>query len=466
LNAPPHPGAGPAVDKTPPPSQDGLPTPRRHWAVAALLLALTIAVLDASIANVALPTIAREFGVPSAEVVWIVNAYNLTVVCTLLPLSALGERVGFKRLFSLGLLLFTLASLVSAMANSLTMLTAARVAQGLGASAIMSLFGGFMRHTYPSRMLGKGLSINAMMVGIVSVLGPTIGSAILAVASWPWIFAVNLPVGLVALYGVRALPDVPRVDSRFDAMSAVFSMLTFGLVVVGIDHLASHPWLAISLLALGALSAVLLVRRARGQTAPLVPVDLLGIRQIGFAVAASAFSFAAQMGTFVAVPFYFHQVMGKDTLSIGILITAWPISAAVMAPISGRLSDRYSAALLCAIGAAAMAIALAWMIMLPTDASNAAIMVGMGLAGVGFGFFQTPNNRAMLGAAPRSRSGAAGGVQAATRVFGQSVGTALTAVAFGLSTTRGTTLALCTSLVCALGALAVNAVRIKVDKPF
>jgi len=456
---------GPVAGKVQPCVQDGLPTPRRHWAVAALLLALTLAVLDASIANVALPTIAREFGVRPDEVVWIVNAYNLVVVCTLLPLSALGERVGCKRLFAWGLVLFTLASLASALANSLPLLTAARVAQGLGASVLMSLFGGFVRLTYPGRMLGKGLSINAMTVGIVSVLGPSIGSAILAVASWPWIFAVNLPVGLVALYGVRALPDVPRVRSRFDAISAAFSILTLALVIVGIDHLASRPLLAISLLVLGAATAVMLLRRAGGQAVPLVPVDLLRIRRIGFAVGASAFSFAAQMGAFVAVPFYFQQVMGKDTLTIGILITAWPISAAIMAPIAARLSERHSAALLCAIGAAAMALGLSWMMVLPAGASNAAIMLGMGLAGVGFGFFQTPNNRAMLGAAPRSRSSAAGALQATTRVFGQSVGTALTAVAFGLSLTHGATLALFASVTCALGALAVNAVRIKVDQP-
>jgi len=446
-------------------TQDGLPAPRRHWAVATLLLALTVAVLDASIANVALPTIARDFGVRADEVVWIVNAYNLMVVCTLLPLSALGERIGFKRLFAWGLVLFTLASMASALSTSLAMLTAARVAQGLGAAVLMSLFGGFMRLTYPTHMLGKGLSINAMTVGIVSVLGPTVGSAILSVASWPWIFAVNLPVGLIALYGVRALPDVARAQTRFDSTSAALSMLTLGVIIIGIDHLVSRPGLAVALLALGATSGVLLVRRASRQTAPLVPVDLLRIRRVAFAVGASAFSFAAQMGTSVAVPFYFLHAMGKSTLTVGVLMTAWPISAAITAPIAGRLSDRYSAALLCAIGAAAMASGLAWLIALPAGASNAAIMVGMALAGVGFGFFQTPNNRAMLGGAPRARSVAAGGLQATTRVFGQSVGTALTAVAFGLSAAYGSTLALCASLSCALAALLVNTVRIKVDKP-
>lgn len=448
-----------------PPVCDGLPLPRRNWAAAALLLALLMAVVDSSIANVALPTIARDFGVTSAEVVWIVNAYNLTVVCMLLPLSALAERIGFRRVFAGGVVLFTLASLVSALSTSLAMLTAARVAQGLGAAAIMSLIGGFMRYIYPIRLLGQGLSLNAMTVGVSSVLGPTIGSAILAVATWPWIFAVSVPVGLVALYGVRALPDIQRVASPFDWRSAAFSMLTLALVIVGIDHLVSHPWQAAGLLVLGAAAAVLLVRRASGQTAPLVPVDLLRIRPVAFAVGASVFSFAAQMGSFVAVPFYFLQVLGRDYLTVGILISAWPVGAAIMAPIAGRLSDKYSAALLCAIGAAGMAAGLAWLMVLPPDCSNAAIMAGMGLAGVGFGFFQTPNNRAMLGATPRSRSGAAGGMQATTRVFGQSVGTALTAVAFGLRPTGGATLALALCSACALGALAVNAVRLKADRP-
>jgi len=453
-------GAAPSGGKSQP---DGLPTPRRHWAAGTMLVAMTLAVLDSTIANVALPTIGSDLGASPAATVWIVNAYNLTVVVMLLPLSALAERVGFKRMFSGGLALFTLASLTCALAQSLPMLTVSRMVQGLGAAALMSLFGGLVRNIYPLRLLGRGISLNAMTVGVVSVLGPTIGSAILATASWPWIFAVNLPVGLLALFGARFLPDVPRVRVRFDWASALLSMVALGLFIVGIDHLAAEPLRALGLIAGAALAGWVLVRRALAQPAPLVPVDLLRVRPVAYAVGASAWSFAAQMSAFVSLPFYFQQVLGRDHLSVGLLMGAWPIGAALMAPIAARLSDHYSAAALCAVGAAAMSAGLAWMVALPLDAGNAAIIVGMVVAGIGFGFFQTPNNRAMLGSAPRSRAGAAGGMQATTRVFGQSFGTALVATAFSLSAAHGPLLALWFSMACALAALALNWVRIRRD---
>jgi len=453
------PPSNPAPEAAPPP--DGLAQPRRNRAVLALSLALTVAVLDSSSATVALPAIARAFGVASEDVVWLVNAYNLIVVCMLLPMSALGERIGFKRLFTAGLALFVAASLASALSTSLTLLLAARIAQGLASAAIFGIFGGFMRNIYPTRLLGKGLGLNAMIVGLMSVLGPTIGSGILAVASWPWVFAATLPVTLIALACVPALPDLTHTRSPFDWASAALNMATLACLILGIGQLAARPGLAALLLGLAALIGRRLYARARKQRAPLVPVDLLRIRAIAFAVGASAFSFAAQTGAFVAMPFYLHHVMARDTLTVGVLLSAWPLGAAIMAPISGRLSERHSAALLCAIGAAAMALGLGWLIWLPADSANATIMLGMAAAGVGFGFFQTPNNRALLSAAPRARSSSAGGLQATTRVFGQSLGTALATVAFGLSASHGATTALALCTVCAVAALAVNGVRLR-----
>jgi len=452
----------PVAPANPPP--DGLAQPRRNRAVLTLSLALTVAVLDSSSATVALPAIARAFGVASSEVVWLVNAYNLVVVCMLLPMSALGERIGFKRLFTGGLVLFVAASLASALATSFAMLLVARVAQGLASAAIFGIFGGFMRHIYPTRLLGKGLGLNAMIVGLMTVLGPTIGAGILAVASWSWVFAATLPITLIALAGVAALPDLMHTRSPFDWVSAALNMLSLACLILGIGQLAMRPGLACLLMVMAALVGRMLLARARTQTKPLLPIDLLRIRAIGFAVAASVFFFAAQTGAFVAMPFYLHHIMARDTLTVGVLLSAWPLGAAVMAPIAGRLSERHSAARLCVIGAAAMALGLGWLLWLSPTAANAAIMLGMAVAGVGFGCFQTPNNRAMLFAAPRARSGAAGGLQATTRVFGQSLGTALTTVAFGASLHYGATVALALCAACALGALMVNAVRLRTDE--
>ncbi len=447
----------PSVEKSA--GYDGLPVPRRHWAVATVLIGISLAVLDSTIANVALPAIAVDLHTSPAAAVWIINAYNLAVVVMLLPMSAIAERIGFRRVFTFGLILFTAASLGCALAGTLTALTLARVGQGIGAATIMCLIGGMVRNIYPLSKLGRGMSVNATTVAIMSVLGPTIGSAILTVAPWPWIFAVNLPFGLLALFGIRHLPDMPRNNVRFDWLSALMCMVVLGVFITGVDYLAQDVLRALGLILIAAVTGFLMLRRVRGQPAPLVPVDLLRIKPLAFAVAASACTFAAQMAAYVSLPFYFQQVLGRPYLEIGLLMGAWPIGTAVIAPLAGRLSDRYSVAVLSGLGAGAMVVGLCWLALLPTHASNAWIMVGMLSCGIGFGFFQTPNNRAMLSLAPRSRSGAAGGLLATTRVFGQSFGTALVAIAFGLSVGHGPTLALAFGAACAALAVMVNTVR-------
>ena len=206
-----------------------------------LMTGLTLAVLDSTIAHVALPTIARDLNTTPAAAIWIANAYNLAVVTLLLPLSAVAERIGFRRMFTIGLTLFTIASLLCALSTTLTELTAARVLQGIGAAAITSLIGGFVRNIFPLRKLGMGMSVNATTVAISAVIGPNIGSAILSVSSWPWIFAVNVPIGIAALIGVRHLPDVPKNTVRFDGLSAVLCMVALGSFIIAVDFLGQSP---------------------------------------------------------------------------------------------------------------------------------------------------------------------------------------------------------------------------------
>jgi len=332
--------AGGGAKPAPP---DGLPAPRRYWAAATVMTGISLSVLDTTIANVALPTIAKDLDALPAQAVWIVNAYNLAVVMALLPLSALAERIGFRRMFTFGLVLFTLASLGCALAGTLWQLTAARVFQGLGAATLMCMFGGLVRNIYPLKMLGRGISINATTVAVMSVLGPTIGSAILSVAPWPWIFAVNLPICALAMFGLRHLPEVPRNNVKLDWVSALLCMATLGVFISGVDMMGEDLLRGIGLVAISAVAVLVLVRRASQQTAPLVPVDLLRIRPLAFAVGASACTFAAQMASYVSLPFYFQQVLGRPYLEVGLLMGAWPVGTAIIAPLAGRLSDRYSA---------------------------------------------------------------------------------------------------------------------------
>src|SRR6202044_1460506 len=227
------------VAKPASPPMDGLPFERRIWAVVAISVAVGMASLDTAIANIALPAIATDLHVSPAEVVWVVNVYQIALVATLLPLGALGEIVGHQRIYLGGLVLFTLASLGCALAWSLPSLLAARALQGLGASGIMSVNTALLRFVYPSRMQGRGFGHNALVVATAFTLGPTIASGILSVGHWPWLFAVNLPFGLIAMaIGLKTLPATPRATHAFDFPGAMLASVCLGLFIIAIGSAA------------------------------------------------------------------------------------------------------------------------------------------------------------------------------------------------------------------------------------
>jgi DHA2 family multidrug resistance protein-like MFS transporter len=436
--------------------QDGLPTPRRYWSVAAIWLAMAMTVLDGSIANVALPTIARQLNASAASSIWIVNAYQLAITATLLPLAALGDRLGYRRIYMAGLVVFTLGSLGCALSQTLTELTTARVIQGLGAGGIMSINAALVRFTYPKRQLGRGIGMNAVVISISAAIGPTVASAILANASWKWLFAVNLPIGLVAIaIASRALPQVAGTKGKFDWIAALLNAVTFGFLITGAESVAREGLASgFSKLAVGLAAGALLTYRELRREAPLVPFDLLRIPIFGLSILTSIVSFAAQMMAFVGLPFYFQGVMGRSAVETGLLMTPWPLAVAASAPIAGRLADRYRAGALGGGGLAVFAVGLGLLAMIQPNASNLDIAWRMAVCGLGFGFFQSPNNRAMVTSAPMNRSGAAGGALATARLLGQTAGAVTTAVFFHLAGTHATTSALATAAgLAALGAL-------------
>src|ERR1700742_1492032 len=232
MSAEPIPADGPVATT-------GLPAERRRWAAAAIFTALAMASLDTAIANIALPAIAADLKVGPADVIWVVNVYQIARVATLLPLAALGEIIGHQRVYLGGLILFTLASLFCACAWSLDSLLVARVLQGLGASGIMSVNTALVRFIYPERMLGRGFGHNALVVATAFTLGPTIASGILSVANWPWLFAVNIPLGVIAiLIGLKTLPSTPRAKHAFDFPGALLATGCLGLFILGIGSAA------------------------------------------------------------------------------------------------------------------------------------------------------------------------------------------------------------------------------------
>jgi len=422
---------------------DGLPTPRRYWSVLAIWLAIAMAVLDGSIANVALPTIARELGASAATSIWIINAYQLAITALLLPLAALGDRIGYRRVYLPGLAIFILGSIACALAHTLALLIAARIFQGIGAAAIMSMNAAMVRATYPQATLGKGMGYNALVLSVAAAAGPTIAALILSVASWSWLFLINVPFGLASMFiGVRALPHSTGHGGRPNYLSGVLSAIALSTLVFGIETLSrGEPRTGLLLLLVALVTGVLLVRREWTRPAPLLPLDLLRIPIFSLSIATSITTFAAQMLALVVLPFLLQGVLDRSVMETGLLMTAWPLAVGVTAPLAGRLADRYPAGLLGGIGLIAFALGLLSLSLLGTAPGNADILWRMALCGAGFGFFQSPNSRAIVTAAPRSRSGATGGMLATARLLGQTGGAVAVAAGFHwMGVTSGPTL--------------------------
>jgi len=446
-----------------PPRADGLPVPRRYWSIAAIILAVTMSALDTTIVNVALPSLAHDFHSSNAASVWVVNAYQVTILMALLPLASLGEIVGYRRIYQCGLGIFTVASLGCALAPSLTVLCIARVVQGFGAAGIMSVNPALIRFTYPSQMLGRGIGINAFTVATAGALGPTIAAAILSVTQWRWLFAVNVPIGIVAItIALYSLPENQRSERSVNYAGAALQAATFGLLLTGLQSLArdSVTFLTWAAIAGGCLLSVILVRHEIDRAAPLIPFDLLRQRIFSLSVATSIGSFMAQMAGLIALPFEIQR-LGHSAAETGLLMTPWPVGVALAAPVAGRLADRYPAGILGSAGLLALATGLVLLALFPNTGSSTDLAWRMALCGLGFGFFQSPNNRTLLSSAPPARAGAAGGMLATARLLGQTSGAAGVAILFRASSENGSNLALWAGAGIALAAAGVSVSRLR-----
>ncbi len=443
--------------------EDGIAMPQRMWAILTIALGLTLAVLGGGIAYVALPAIAREVHTSPANSIWVVNAYQLAVTVSLLPLSSLGEIYGYRRIYQIGLVIFTIASLFCALSSSLPTLIVARMLQGLGAAGIMSVNSALIRFIYPRRWLGRGVGLNATVGSIASALGPSVASGILAVAPWPWLFSVNVPLGLIAaVIAMRTLPSTPMSGIKFDGISAVLQAIAIGTLLFGISQFGhGESWIHIVLeFVVAGVSGFLLVMRQLSRSSPLLPVDLLRIPLFALSVVSSVCSFIAQSIAQVSMPFLFQHRFEMDQVMTGLLMTPWPLVVAVLAPFIGRLADRYPAGLLGGGGMAVMAVGLFLMSMLPDHPATIDIVWRMTVCGIGFGFFNTPNNRAIITSAPPARTGGASGMQATARLFGQSIGAAMVALVFTAFPANGTTVALVIASIAAAVAACVSFSRL------
>ena len=446
---------------------DGLPWAQRRWAILAIAMAVAMSSLDSSIANVALPTMAADLKVSPAQIVWVVNAVQISMVATLLPLAALGEIVGHQRIYYGGLVLFGIGALGCASAQSFEMLVTARLIQGLGSSGMMSVNSALIRFIWPKRILGRGVGVNAMVVSTGITLGPTVASIILSVAPWHWLFAVNIPfVVITIILSITVLPPLPRAPHKFDFLGALLTAGCMGMLVFALGSAARSQSILLTLaeLAVSLTCGALLIRRQRGHPAPMIPVDLFKIPIFALSVMTAICSFTTQGLAYVSLPFLLIGVLGRSQVETGFLITPWPVVVAIMAPIAGWLADRYRVGLLGGIGLAILSFGMLMLATVPRDAGVLDIAWRLMLCGFGFGFFQSPNMKALLLSAPASRAGGASGMVATARLTGQTIGAALAAFCFSIGNGKGPVLALSVGVAFAAAGSAASFIRLRFSK--
>lgn len=412
---------------------DGLPQPQRRRAYLALAAATSMAVLDGSIANTALPAIARELHVSPALSIWVVNGFQVAVTMTLFAAASYGRHRGLSRTFRYGVALFAFGSFCCSIASTLPLLVAARVLQGAGAATVMGLGPALLRLVFPREQLGRAIGINSLVVATSAAAGPAIGGAILAVAPWPWLFAVNVPIGIaIALLARGALPPDEAPRGALDVPSFFASAAGFGGLIYGVDALVrpEERLFGAACFLAGAASFAWFLRRQQRLASPMFDVDLFGRPLFAFAAATSFLSFNAWGLAFVALPFLFQIELGATPLQSGLMMTPWPLTMALVAPFAGRLSDKYPAAILSTIGLAVLVTGLALYATLPAHPSVLEIVLHGAVCGLGSGLYQAPNSRELMGSAPREKSGSASAILAAMRVSGQTCGAATVAVIF------------------------------------
>jgi len=410
------------------PGDDGLPGPARRLAVLALVLGTLMAVVDTTMVNIALPSIATGLEVSASRAVWVTNLFQISCAAFLLVFAALSELVSRRRLYVAGVGVFTLASLGSALSTSLESLLVFRALQGLGAAATLSIGPSLYRSIFPSRLLGSALGLSAMVVAAGYAAGPAIGGLVLSVADWPWLFALHLPLGVIAVVlAWRALPREAGRRGGFDMAGALLSVAMLGgffMAMDGVGHQAP-AWQVVAWLALSIAAAWGFLRRQRRAAHPLLPLDIFAEPRFSLALAAQGTAFVGQGLAFVALSFLFQQEMGFSPLETAWLFTPWPLAIMLVGPRAGRLADRVNPSLLASTGLSLLLAGLVSLAWLDAGAGVVDVLWRMLLCGVGFGLFQPPNNRELMSTVPRERSASASGAMSTSRTVGQSLGVAL-----------------------------------------
>lgn len=409
----------------------------KWWVLATVGVGVLMATLDASIVNIALPTILEDLNTNLLFVQWVLEAYLLAITVLLLPFGRLSDIVGRKRVYSAGFLIFVLGSGLSGFSRTAEELIAFRVLQAVGAAMILANGFAIVTAVFPPWQRGTALGSLGTVVAAGFALGPTVGGLLIDSLGWPWIFYVNVPIGIIGttaawvILNERVLSGGRRQSpQRFDFAGAVLSVLALLALLMALTLGPEVGWISPLVLLLGAafvlLTAAFFVVEARLEQ-PLVDLSLFRRRTFTAGNVAGIMAFLAISANAFLMPFYLQLVQGYSPLQAGLLLTPTALVLAVVAPISGWLSDRIGARILSSVGLAINGVALLLLGSLSVDASYTQVLYWLLLLGFGQGMFQAPNNSSVMGDVPRDRLGIGSGILSMVRNLGQVVGLAVSA---------------------------------------
>ncbi|RNC63170.1 MAG: Riboflavin transporter RibZ [Candidatus Dichloromethanomonas elyunquensis] len=406
----------------------------RWYVLATVSTGTFMATLDSSIVNVALPTISKDLYSNLSSLQWVVTAYLLTISSLLPVFGRVADLLGRKKVYSLGFLIFTLGSVLCGVSQSIWFLVAMRVLQAIGASMLMSNSAAIVISIFPPQERGRALGLTGTVVALGSLTGPALGGILIGLASWHLIFFINLPIGLIGFSMSRIIlpADKPNKDQEsFDFAGAL--LFTCGMIslLFGINNGESWGWTSpfiYSSIIIGVLLLVMFTFTEGRVDHPIIDFSMFRIRPFLVGNLSGWLSFTAMFANAMLLPFYLQQILNYSPYQVGLLMTVFPITMAIIAPLSGNASDKFGPMLLTSAGLGIIAIGLFYYSTLTPESQYYQIIPGSLLLGLGSGMFQSPNNSSVMSSVPSRKLGVAGGINSLVRNAGM-----ITGIAFSVS---------------------------------
>ena len=416
---------------------------RKWWVLLSVGVGTFMAALDGSVVNTILPVVTRAFGTDVATIEWVVVIYLLVLSGLLLTFGRLGDLNGHRQVYVSGFVVFVLSSALCGLAPSVAWLVAFRGLQAIGAAMLAANAPAILTESFPTSQRGQALGLQATMTYLGLTAGPSLGGWLATQFGWRAVFYINVPVGLLAmLLSLRVIPHDRRHEwaERFDRAGALTFLLGLVALLLALNQGYDWGWTSAPVLALLAAAALLVaafLTLERRLPHPMLDLSLFRNRIFSAAAASAVLNYICLYSIIFLLPFYLIQGRGLNPAQAGLLLTAQPLVMAVAAPLSGTLSDRIGSRLLGTLGMVILSLGLLLLSRLGSQSPLANVTVALAVVGLGTGIFVSPNNSALMGAAPRQRQGIAAGILATARNLGMVLGVGLAGAIFTTVQARG-----------------------------